>query len=116
MRQYIAAPADGLDGPHSYVDVFESGGRAEPLLNNLGKSWRTAEFSFKPVPQEGAVDSMTDEDRCSKFVYCALSAAQPLGKETAERLYARLLAMQDEEDVSVLSALASGIDLEKEIL
>jgi len=32
----------------------------------------------------------------------------------AERLYTRLLALQDETDVSVLSNMAAGFDLEQE--
>ena len=59
---------------------------------------------------------MSEGQHRAKFTTSAAAAAQPLDPNTAERLYARLRALQDENDVSVLSALASGVDLEKEIL
>ncbi len=108
IRQYLAAPAYVFGEPSGYFAVIEPGGDPATLLGNLGKTWRTSEMSFSPI-STGALHR-------EKFMHGALSAAQPLNKETAERLYGRLLALQNENDVSVLSALASGVDLEKEIL
>ena len=116
MRQYLAGPVDVFDGPNGYFKVFEPGGNAPPFLDDLGQVWRTAEMSFKPLSLGSSDEPTANEQHRDKFLKCALSAAQPLSSETAERLYARLLALQDEPDASVLSALASGVDLERELL
>lgn len=59
---------------------------------------------------------MTDAQHRAKFMDSAAAAARPLPIEVAERLYTRLLALQDEDNVSILSNLAAGFDLEEEII
>ncbi|MBT7451411.1 MAG: hypothetical protein HN793_11325 [Rhodospirillaceae bacterium] len=56
---------------------------------------------------------MTDAQHRAKFMDSAASAAQPLAPNMAEMLYARILKLQDESDVSALSNLAAGFDIEK---
>ncbi len=57
---------------------------------------------------------MSNVQHREKFMTSAASAASPLPKDLAERLYSRLLNLQDEADVSVLSNMAAGFDLEQE--
>jgi aconitate decarboxylase len=102
-RMYIPGAQDVFDGEYGYFNVFEPAGDAAPLLGALGTQWRSAEMSFKAA----------DEHR-AEFMARAASAAVPLAPEMAERLYTRLLALQDETDVSVLSNMAAGFDLEQE--
>lgn len=59
---------------------------------------------------------MTEAQHRAKFMGSAAAAARPLKTDMAERLYTRLLALQDEKDVSILSNLAAGFDLEEEII
>ncbi len=56
---------------------------------------------------------MTDSQHRAKFMESAASAAQPLEGDVADTLYTRLLSLQNETDVSVLSNLATGFDIEK---
>ena len=57
---------------------------------------------------------MTDAQHREKFLVSAATAAAPLSPELAQRLYTQLQTLQDEADVSVLSNLAAGFDLEQE--
>lgn len=243
-RLYLTGPVDVFDGPYGFFKLFETDGDPSPHLEALGKTWRTAEISFKPYPSgrasHGAIDvlsrlmsehgfgaddvesvvlsvppfvhrlggrpvkdymdgpyarlclpylvasllvdgaitvgtynleNLSDPDRLAlaarvhvevndnpnvnafspqsvgitlkdgrvfeetvsvllghpdnpmsevqhraKFMDSAAAAARPLATDMAERLYTRLLALQDEDDVSILSNLAAGFDLEEEIV
>ncbi|MEQ8734465.1 MAG: MmgE/PrpD family protein [Rhodospirillaceae bacterium] len=119
-RYYLTGPVDVFDGPHGYFEVFERDGDPTPHLGTLGKVWRTTEISFRPVPSERvshasetpmSADMSADQLR-AKFMTCAAAASHPLTVEMAEHLYTRLLALHDEKEVSVLSNLAAGFDLE----
>lgn len=240
-RMYLTGPIDVFDGPYGYLKLFEMDGDATPHLDALGKTWRTAELSFKPFPSgrasHGAIDAlsrlmqthgfgadevaevvlsvppfvhrlggrsvkdrmdgpyarlclpflaasllidgrinvdsytlekldnpdrlalaekvkvevddnpdvnalgpqtisvtltdgrtvndtvpcllghpdnpMTEAQHRAKFMDSAASAAQPLSPDMAETLYTRILKLQDESDVSALSNLAAGFDIEK---
>ncbi len=57
---------------------------------------------------------MSAEQHRQKFMTGAASAVQPLPPEAADRLYGRLMALENEADVSIVSNLASGLDLEEE--
>ncbi|NKB43327.1 MAG: hypothetical protein GKS03_03515 [Alphaproteobacteria bacterium] len=56
---------------------------------------------------------MSEAQHRTKFMDSAASAAQPLAADLAETLYTRLLSLQEESDVSALSNLATGFDMEK---
>lgn len=56
---------------------------------------------------------MSEAQHRAKFMTSAASAAQPLSADVAEQLYTRLLRVQDETDISALSNLATGFDIEK---
>jgi 2-methylcitrate dehydratase PrpD len=112
-KYYLTGPVDVFDGPHGYFQVFEVDGDPTPYLDTLGKVWRTAEMSFKPVTRADAPETSNSADQHrAKFMTCAAAAAQPLPGDMAERLYTRLITLQDEKEVSVLSNLAAGFDLE----
>lgn len=119
-RYYLTGPVDMFDGPYGYFKVFERDGDPKPHLDMLGKVWRTTEMSFRPVPSERvsqasetpiSADMSADQLR-AKFMTCATAALQPLSLDRAESLYTRLLTLQNEKEVSVLSNLAAGFDLE----
>lgn len=112
-RLYLTGPTDVFDGPHGFFEAFARAGDATPFLGDLGKVWRTAEISFRPLPSGRAV---TEVQPRAKFMEAAAAAARPLQTDMAERLYTRLLALQDEDEVSVLSNLAAGFDLEEELI
>jgi len=57
---------------------------------------------------------MAEAQHRAKFMTSAAAAASPLPGDLAERLYSRLLALHDEADVSVVSNMAAGFDLEQE--
>ena len=59
---------------------------------------------------------MTAEQHREKFITSAAMAVQPLDTMAADRLYTRLLALENEDDVSIVSHLASGLDLEEEVI
>lgn len=127
-RVYLTGPVDVFDGPYGFFELFEVDGGPSPHLADLGKVWRMAEMSFKPFPDGSALEDsvsvvlghpenpMTADQHRAKFMDSAAAAARPLNTEMAGRLYTRLQALQDEEDVSVLSNLAAGFDLEEEFI
>lgn len=71
---------------------------------------------YVPVLLGHPDNPMTEAQHRAKFMDSAAAAARPLETDLAERLYTRLLALQDETDVSILSNLATGFDLEKELV
>jgi len=56
---------------------------------------------------------MSEAQHRAKFMDSAASAAQPLPVDMADKLYSRLMALQDEADVTIVSNLAAGFDMEK---
>lgn len=46
----MTGPVDFIDGQFGYFKLFESGGRIESLLSELGKPWKIVEMAHKPYP------------------------------------------------------------------
>jgi 2-methylcitrate dehydratase PrpD len=46
----FAAPRDVFEGPYGYLPLFEGDWDLAPVLQDLGRVWRIAEFSHKPYP------------------------------------------------------------------
>jgi aconitate decarboxylase len=46
----LMPPRDVFEGPYGYLALFESAWEIAPLLDDLGRRWRIAEFSHKPYP------------------------------------------------------------------
>ncbi len=46
----LAPPRQVFEGPDGYFSMFEGGFDLQPVLRDLGRVWRIAEFSHKPYP------------------------------------------------------------------
>jgi 2-methylcitrate dehydratase PrpD len=46
----LTPPRNVFEGPFGYLELFESAWEIAPLLDELGRCWRIAEFSHKPYP------------------------------------------------------------------
>ncbi len=46
----LPPPREIFEGPFGYLQLFESAWDLQPVLDELGKRWRIAEFSHKPYP------------------------------------------------------------------
>ena len=128
IRMTLSGPTDVFDGVFGYFNLFEVDGDALPHLDDLKTKRRTAEISFKPFPSGrdnkksadvllGKSDNpMTAEQHREKFISCAMAAVQPLTREAATALYDRMLKLDNETDVSIVSNLASGVNLEEKLI
>jgi 2-methylcitrate dehydratase PrpD len=59
----LVPPRDVFEGPFGYLALFESAWEIGPLLDELGRRWRIAEFSHKPYPAgratHGGIEGVT---------------------------------------------------------
>jgi 2-methylcitrate dehydratase PrpD len=59
----LTPPREIFEGSFGYLQVFESAWELDPLLTDLGRRWRIAEFSHKPYPAgratHGGIEGVT---------------------------------------------------------
>ena len=56
----LVAPQDVLEGPFGFYQLFEGSYDLEPVLAELGKTWRICEVAHKPFPSGRATHGVID--------------------------------------------------------